>query len=185
MSSVWLPMCLAAASALMWPGRHVRFRWLPPRGTGSRGAPAEPVTGVAEAMDLLALALSGATGVQAALREVAAAAPGRTGRELSAVAAALARGADEETAWAQAPARWEPVRRSMTLAGRAGVAPAALLRAASADLRRDTLARIDVQTARLSVRLVLPLGLAFLPAFVLITVVPLVITLATSVSGSW
>jgi pilus assembly protein TadC len=58
------------------------------------------------------------------------------------------------------------------------VPPAGLLRDAAADLRRDALAQVEVATARLSVRLVLPLGLAFLPAFVLTTVVPVVLALA-------
>jgi tight adherence protein B len=47
------------------------------------------------------------------------------------------------------------------------------------------LARVEVETAKLSVRLVLPLGLAFLPAFVLLTVVPVVTAVATSLTGQW
>ncbi|MGB3859956.1 MAG: pilus assembly protein, partial [Ornithinimicrobium sp.] len=67
------------------------------------------------------------------------------------------------------------------LAARGGVPPSELLSAAASDLRRDAVARVELQTAQLAVRLVLPLGLAFLPAFVLTTVVPVVIALATSV----
>jgi len=182
----WLPVALAVAAFLLWPGRQRPWTWAVDRGGRlSRRRPLERETTVAEAMDHLALALSGSGGVQPAVREVADATPGRTGRELAMVAAAMARGIDDESAWSRVPARWDPARRAMLLASRAGVAPAGLLRAAAADLRRDTLAEVEVQTARLSVRLVLPLGLAFLPAFVLITVVPLVIALATSVSASW
>ncbi|MGB7448179.1 MAG: type II secretion system F family protein [Ornithinimicrobium sp.] len=136
-------------------------------------------------MDHLALALAGGAGVQTALREVASVARGPAGRELAAVSTALSSGWDADDAWAQVPSRWDPARRAMLLAAHAGVAPAGLLKAAAADLRRDALARVDVETARLSVRLVLPLGLAFLPAFVLITVVPVVIALATSLTQEW
>ncbi|HKJ12371.1 MAG TPA: type II secretion system F family protein [Ornithinimicrobium sp.] len=148
-------------------------------------ARAGPEPTVAEVMDHLALALSGAGGVAPALREVADVTPGRTGRELATVAAGLASGQDEEAAWSQAPVRWEPVQQAITLAGLAGAAPAELLRAAAADLRRDALAQVEQETARMSVWLVLPLGLAFLPAFVLTTVVPLVVSLATSISAGW
>ena len=48
---------------------------------------------------------------------------------------------------------------------------------AAADLRREAVADVEVRAARLGVRLVLPLGLAYLPAFVLITVVPVVLAL--------
>jgi len=136
-------------------------------------------------MDHLALALAGAGGVQPAVREVAHATPGLAGRELAMVAAAMAWGMEDDAAWSQVSSRWAPARRALQLASQAGVAPACLLRSAADDLRQDTLARVEVQTARLSVRLVLPLGLAFLPAFVLISVVPLVIALATSVTAAW
>ncbi|HEX2706134.1 MAG TPA: hypothetical protein VHM65_10275 [Candidatus Lustribacter sp.] len=45
-------------------------------------------------------------------------------------------------------------------------------------MRADDTARADEAAARLGVRLVLPLGLAFLPAFGLTTVVPIVVALA-------
>lgn len=122
--------------------------------------------------------------MQPALRQVASATPGAAGQELAAVAAAMAWGLDDDSAWANAPQRWQPAQRALVLAARGGVAPSELLGAAAADLRRDAVAQVELQTAQLSVRLVLPLGLAFLPAFVLTTVVPVVIALATSVLGT-
>ncbi len=61
----------------------------------------------------------------------------------------------------------------------AGVPPAELLTRAARDLRSSHVALVQAATARLSVRLVLPLAMAFLPAFVLTTVVPVVLALAT------
>ena len=46
-------------------------------------------------------------------------------------------------------------------------------------LRRQQ--RLEVATATLGVRIVLPLGLLFLPAFLLTTVVPIVLALARQV----
>jgi pilus assembly protein TadC len=43
-------------------------------------------------------------------------------------------------------------------------------------------ADVEVAAARLGVRLVVPLGLAYLPAFVLTTVVPVVLALTRSLS---
>ena len=49
------------------------------------------------------------------------------------------------------------------------------------ELRARASSELDARVSALGVRLVLPLGLAFLPAFILTTVVPFVIALAASV----
>lgn len=187
---------LLALSVLMWPVPvRLAAGWQRPvlrvgklsgrarRRRGHRSAirrrqPREEV-GVAETMDLLALSLQGGAGVLPALRSVAACIGGEHGRELCTVAAAMAWGSAEDRAWSEVPAHWGAVRRALDLAGRAGVPPAGLLTAGAADLREDQRADLEARAARLSVHLVLPLGLAFLPAFVLTTVVPVVLALAT------
>ncbi len=176
MADVALAALWAAAAVVLWPGarpwqvskRRVRAR---------RGRDPAHVE-VPEALELLALAMSGGADLHGALRQVARAIGGEQGRELASVAAGLAWGLDDAVVWDLVPPRWEPARRAVQLAGTAGVPPAGLLRDAAADLRRDALARVETATARLSVRLVVPLGLAFLPAFVLTTVVPVVLALA-------
>lgn len=179
--ALWLAVALSALAVMAWP--HAPARWHLRRGhrigrgrTEQARAPDLP-----EVLDHLALALRGGAGLQPALRQVASATPGAAGQELAAVAAAMAWGLDDDAAWDNAPQRWQPAQRALVLAARGGVAPSELLSAAAADLRRDAVARVELQTAQLSVRLVLPLGLAFLPAFVLTTVVPVVIALASSV----
>jgi pilus assembly protein TadC len=135
--------------------------------------------GVPESLELLALAMDGGTDLQGALRQVARVVGGPLGRQLLTVAAGVAWGLDDDEAWELVPAHWDPARRALGLAGRAGVPPAGLLASAAADQRRDALAGVETATARLSVRLVVPLGLAFLPAFVLTTVLPVVLALAS------
>lgn len=174
---------LLALAVLVWPAGTRRSGYRPGwsrlarRGREARRSASAPV-GAADVMEHLALALSAGAPVVTALRRVAQVLPPAEGRALAAVAAALEWGLPDSVAWAEAPAEWQPARRALQLAQHAGVPPAGLLAAAAADLRRDVLAAVEVGTARLAVRLVLPLGLAFLPAFVLTTVIPLVLALA-------
>lgn len=69
---------------------------------------------------------------------------------------------------------------TLDLAHRAGVPAAALLRNAAEDLRDDVAAASLAAAERLGVRLVLPLGLCVLPAFVVVGVVPVVVGLLSS-----
>lgn len=160
--------------------RSVSRRW---RRRGRRGAGAsgpEPVSVralVPEALELLALALLGGGALAQAARTVSSVLPEGHGAGLATVGAALHRGLDTDEAWARAGVEWDPARRSMELATVAGVAPGPALRQTAADLRATTVSDVEVATARLGVRMVLPLGLAFLPAFVLTTVLPLVLAL--------
>lgn len=184
MVSALLAALLAAGAVLCWPRARAWRPASPNAGGPSSGADGRAGAMVPEVLDLLSLALRGGADLQSAVQQVAAVTGGRAGRELAAVTAALAWGLDEEAAWGQAPAHWAPARRALALAATAGVPPAVLLTDAAADLRRDALAGIEVATARLAVRLVLPLGLAFLPAFLLTTVVPVVLALARGLSRS-
>lgn len=68
----------------------------------------------------------------------------------------------------------------LALSRRAGVPAAALLRAAAEDVRDDAAAAGLAAAERLAVRLVLPLGVCILPAFVLVGVVPVVVGVLSS-----
>ena len=74
----------------------------------------------------------------------------------------------------------ERLREVLRLAQRAGVPAAALLRAAAEDVRDDAAAAGLAAAERLAVRLVLPLGVCVLPAFVLVGVVPVVVGVLSS-----
>ncbi|WP_345714040.1 type II secretion system F family protein, partial [Kineococcus glutinatus] len=99
------------------------------------------------------------------------------------VQAQLALGASPEVAWAGAPAELEPLHGPLLLSAATGAPAAELLEAGSAQLRREQRRRAEVAAARLGARLVLPLGLCTLPAFVLLGVVPVLLSLAGSVLG--
>jgi len=76
------------------------------------------------------------------------------------------------------------VQEVLALADAAGVPAVELLRARADDVRRDTAAARLVAAERLGARLVLPLGLCVLPAFVLVGVVPVIAgILSSTVAG--
>ena len=139
---------------------------------------------IAASMVLLSVALQSGCGVIEAIEYVAQVAPAVPAAELAVVAAGLRWGLAEDQAWAEVDARWSRTAMALRMAREAGVPPSSLLLTGSDDLRSARLASIDVAAARLGVRLVIPLGVAFLPAFVLTTVVPVVLALAREVLAS-
>jgi pilus assembly protein TadC len=141
------------------------------------------VVEVANATDLLALALRGGVGLLEAVEAVGARLEDPLGAHLLTVAAAQRWGVESAEAWASVPSAWQPAARALQMAATAGIAPADVLEQASQEMRRAEEQRLEVATARLGVRVVLPLGLLFLPAFVLTTVVPIVMALAAQVLG--
>ena len=140
-----------------------------------------PVAEVAGVIDLLALTLRGGVGLVEAMEAVATRVGGPLGLHLQTVAAAGRWGVDDATAWASIPSAWQPAARALRMAATAGVPPADVLVRAAEEVRRAEQQRLEVATATLGIRIVLPLGLAFLPAFVLTTVVPIVLALAQQV----
>ena len=153
------------------------------RGRAREGARAT-TDQIASAMVLLAVALQSGCGVVEAVEEVAEVGRDAAAGELAVVAAALRWGMPDHRAWSVVDPRWSRAELSLRLATRSGVAPSSLLLEGAEDLWAARLAAVDVASARVAVRLVLPLGLAFLPAFVLTTVVPVVLALTRQVLAS-
>lgn len=195
-------MLLAAAAVLAWPGAAsatsatsatsapLGRRAVAGEGAGGSvgfradagsGRTIVPVVEIAGVIDLLALTLRGGVGLVEAMEAVAARVGGPLGLHLRTVAAAGRWGVDDATAWASVPPAWQPAARALRMAATAGVPPADVLLGAAQEVRRTEQQRLEVATATLGIRIVLPLGLAFLPAFVLTTVVPIVLALAHQV----
>ena len=132
-------------------------------------------------MLLLAVALQSGCGVVEAIEHVASVGGDAAARQLGVVAAALRWGLDDAQAWAVVDPAWARTELALRLAVRSGIAPSSLLLDGAEDLRSGRLAAVDVTAARVGVRLVLPLGVALLPAFILTTVVPVVLALTRQV----
>lgn len=192
-SAATLAAVLFTAAVLFWPARSLpsvsgprEGWWKVWRHHRPRGEGESPGDDTADVLDHLALALRSGAGVVTCLREVAARSDEPTRSQLNQVAAASEWGLDVGGAWREAGARWEPARRALLLAERSGIPPADLLDTAATDLRREQLSHAELAAARLGVWIVIPLGLTFLPAFVLTTVAPLVMALLREVlSTGW
>jgi pilus assembly protein TadC len=128
------------------------------------------------ALDLLAACLAAGATPPHALAAVGEAFDGEVGVKLSAVARLSLLGAPIETAWSQclADPRWAPIARAVIRAHQTGAALTDVLVHLADDRRRAL--RTDAQAAaeRAGIAIVLPLGACFLPAFVLVGVVPVV-----------
>ncbi|MFE7844148.1 type II secretion system F family protein [Microbacterium sp. NPDC057407] len=125
----------------------------------------------------------------AALVRQAAAAPGIPGHAAELLAVALSGGVSIDRARVLVTEAGTPrdaaADRALELSGRAGVPAVELLRA-SADLARHR-ARIDgrLRAARLSTRLLLPLGVCTLPAFLFLGVAPMMLSVMSAMPSSW
>lgn len=178
MSAAWAAACCVALALLVVPVRRWAVRDLPASGP----APPQPVpvVEIASTLELLALSMRSGCGIVEALDMVGEQLDDVAGAHLRTVAAALRWGLTEDAAWGAVPAAWQPAAQALALAAGAGVAPAELLLAAAADIRRREDHRLETAAAKLAVRVVLPLGLTFLPAFFLMAVFPFVIALSGS-----
>ncbi len=134
-------------------------------------------------LELVGAALTAGAGVPRGLAAAADAVDGADGAALGTVAAALRLGASWTEAWANVPARLDVVGRALRPAWEEGAAPGAALAAAGDELRRARRDAARTAAARLSVQLVLPLGTCFLPAFVLVGLVPVLLALGVGLLG--
>lgn len=154
-----------------------------PTGTRRRHGPGVCGDGVeveaAVILDLLDAACAAGASVPGALAGVGFAVGGGRGSVLADAAAALRLGAPWTEAWAGAGDALEPVAAALRPSWDDGVAPAGSLRAVAATLRQERRSRAAEAAGRLGVRLVLPLGLCHLPAFVLVGLVPILVSMTS------
>ncbi|MFN2538120.1 MAG: type II secretion system F family protein [Mycobacteriales bacterium] len=133
------------------------------------------------ALDLLAACLAGGAVPIDAVSAVAAAFPGPCGSRLQRVASALALGSTPAEAWAALGSGRDAAgaaARALARAAEGGAPVADAVQRVAAEARRRKLAQAHRRAARAGVLAVLPLGVCFLPAFVLLGVVPAVVGLA-------
>jgi pilus assembly protein TadC len=141
-------------------------------------------------LDLLAACLAGGSALTAAAGAVSAALPGPCGDRLAAVANAVAVGTPAEEAWLALSAEDpdDPLAACARVLSRAadGGAPiAAAVGRLAAEARAEARAAGLQAAHRVGVLVVAPLGLCFLPAFVLLGVVPVVVALAGPLLASF
>lgn len=129
-------------------------------------------------LELIAGALESGLPLARSVRSVAQAlAPGPDTDALSRAATALEAGLAPELATADLPPEFAVLGESAILAESAGADLSHVLRSAARDARRGRSRDSEVRAAQLAVRLVLPTGVALLPAFVVLGIIPTVISL--------
>jgi pilus assembly protein TadC len=146
-----------------------------------REAAAALRTGLPVACDLLAVVLAAGVPMGAALAAVAGVVGEPLAGALRSVAGHSRLGAAPRRAWAAAPAELAGLGRVLARAGESGSAVTPALRALAADGRVAERARVEAGVRRAGVWVLAPLGLCFLPAFVCLGVVPLVLGIASEV----
>jgi Flp pilus assembly protein TadB len=164
-------------------GALVGSRWL----LRGRQARAPDSLLLASSWDLLAACLRGGLPVPAAVRAIATDVPEPAAEALRHTAELLALGADPVAAWA--PALAEPstaeLARGARRSARSGAALAAVAEGLAAAVRSGADDLAEAKAQRAAVAVTGPLGLCFLPAFLCIGVVPVVIGLATRLMATW
>jgi Flp pilus assembly protein TadB len=135
------------------------------------------------AADLLAVTLRGGAPVDGATAAVAEALPGPLGDRLARVARMLRLGSTPAEAWAELTTVDDPLPGAVRLVRAAvrsaehGSAFARALERLADDLRADRTIATEAAARRAAVLIVLPLGLCFLPAFILAGLVPVIIAI--------
>lgn len=144
---------------------------------------------VASSLDVLAVCLEAGMAVSTGAAAIAPSAPPKLARVLRRAADLLALGADPAVAWAVSPTgSVDPhIDALLRLARRSAASGAALARGVAelADQSRHEAAHAATAAAeRAGVLIAGPLGLCFLPAFVCLGIVPVVVGLAGDVLQS-
>ena len=159
-------------------------RWLRGRDADESGtARASLVRDLPVACDLLGVCLAAGMPVAGALHAVGSATPPPLGSELRGVAALYRMGADPRGAWADVSPELTGLGRLLVRAGESGSTVVPALRTLAADGRAAARAATEAAVGRAGVWVLAPLGLCFLPAFVCLGVVPLVLGIAAGVFG--
>ncbi|TDC03663.1 type II secretion system F family protein [Actinomadura bangladeshensis] len=139
------------------------------------------------AVDLLAACLRGGAPWQDAVAAVADAVGGPLGDELRAVSVQIRLGADPAEAWLALTREpmLAPLARAAVRAASTGSALAPSLSRLARDQRRTARAAAAARARAAGIRALAPLGLCFLPAFILLGVVPAVAGIASTILVPW
>jgi hypothetical protein len=195
----WIAVGAVAAGALGWASAGAAAGLLLAAAAAGAGAVAmrrtrpdralgpEPHTELAAGWELLAVCLE--AGLPVAIAVTAAAEPlhGAVGARLRRTAGLLELGADAAAAWLAAE-QLPTLATFARAAGRSASTGSALAQVARAEAERIRAGLLDAAQAkaqRAAVLITAPLGLCFLPAFMVLGIAPVVVGLAGEVLANW
>lgn len=177
-----VPGAAAAVGSRLRPPRHPSTTGPSARavirrrvGAGRAGLPVD--ADLVPCVELLGVAVTAGLGLEAALAAVAASGSGPVAAGLGGVVGELDRGTPLSDALGRLPERVGPSTRplvaTLLVSLRTGAPLAAALQRLAEAERRRARRRVEERIRRLPVLLTLPLALCILPAFVIMTLVPL------------
>ncbi|MGJ9373374.1 type II secretion system F family protein [Nesterenkonia sp. CF4.4] len=157
-------------------GRGVPQRVTSPHSRARRTAPPH-APDAATLLDLTAAMLRAGVGIESAVQRLSKDVPGCA--PLGRVHRGLLTGRPWREAWVcvDGHSQLREFGAELAFAHATGAPTAELLELTAAQARRRRRAAVEEQAARLSVQMVLPLGLCFLPGFILLGVIPVVLGL--------
>ncbi len=137
------------------------------------------------ALDLMASCLAAGLPVRGAAAAVADAVGGPVGQDLDRVLAQVAIGDAESRAWSclRDEAAWSLVARDLARSVESGTALVAMLRSHAERARKERHAALQERARAVGVRSVLPLMACYLPAFILVGIVPIIAGTLPAVLG--
>jgi hypothetical protein len=153
---------------------------------GRERAPEPEPLRLAGGWDLLAACLRSGLPVPVAVRAVAEHLPSPAAAELTTIADRLVLGADAASAWnVPESSSVHKLAHAARRSAHSGAGLASVARAAAAEVRAGALDLAAARGQRAGVLITGPLGLCFLPAFLTLGVVPVVIGLASGLAVRW
>jgi Flp pilus assembly protein TadB len=148
--------------------------------------PSPDPLGLAGGWDLLAACLRAGLPVASAVRATVPHVPDSAACDLRKIADRLALGADPREAWRIAESSEVYVlARAAQRSAQSGASLAKVAEAAASELRARALDAAAARGQRAGVLITGPLGLSFLPAFLVLGVVPVVVGLASELARQW
>ncbi|MCP2340362.1 type II secretion system F family protein [Actinomadura rupiterrae] len=179
-SGGWIAGAIVAALVAKW---SVNLGKADERERHGRIVQELPVT-----VDLLAACLKGGMPWDESVEAVASTIGGPLGEELTAVSVQIRLGADPMRAWLDLGERQPllaPLARTAVRASRSGTALALSLGRLAQEQRRTARTAAAARARSAGIRALMPLGLCFLPAFVLLGIVPAIVGIASSMTLPW
>ena len=135
--------------------------------------------------ELLAAIMEAGAPIRDGVGAVASAVPEPARAELLSVHRLMEMGAPADQAWAACNSALAPIAQALRRSEESGAAIGQVLSSTAVDMRRNVRAEVESTARAAGVRVVAPLALCFLPAYLLIGVVPVIASLAAELTIGW
>jgi hypothetical protein len=104
----------------------------------------------------------------------------KTGKELQVISKKLKLGNTWSFSWANCSPTLSYIESSLEDAWNNGSSPESLIKLKIEQVRKDKLYRAKIAGEQLGVKIVIPLGLCFLPSFIFIGILPVILSLISN-----